>query len=468
MRIRLSASRALARMLAIAVTAASGLVLVSSVASTPAQASTVRERMVDIAEREKNDGSRNAERGGDNCNFYSGQMGSGDPCGIPGWRSTAWCAHFVKYVWREAGGVEAVETIGDRVINFVEYGQRHGTWHPIGSGYSPRPGDAAIYPDEPDDPDPFPPHMGMVLSNSGGVVTTVEGNVSDRIALRTNPRLMGYVSPAIPDDKTTIPDVSGDGYADILAAKSDGSLNYFANNFNVSPNAPYGNSRQIGSGWADMKHTALGDVNGDGYADILAAKPDGTLRYYGNNFNASPTAPYGSGYQIGSGWADMKHFAAADVNGDGYADILAVDQAGNLRYYGNNFKVSSNAPYGNGYQIGSGWADMKHFAAADVNGDGYADILAVDQAGNLRYYGNNFKVSSNAPYGNGYQIGSGWADMKHFAAADVNGDTFADILAAKPDGTLRYYGNNFKVSPNAPYGNGYQIGSGWNTVTHIL
>ncbi|MEU6716803.1 VCBS repeat-containing protein [Nonomuraea sp. NPDC046802] len=273
---------------------------------------------------------------------------------------------------------------------------------------------------------------------------------------------------ALWEDARRIPDVSGDGYADVLAVKSDGSLNYFANNFNVSANAPYGNSRQIGSGWADMKHTALGDVNGDTFADILAAKPDGTLRYYGNNFNASPTAPYGSGYQIGSGWADMKHFAAADINSDGYADILAVDQAGNLRYYGNNFKVSPNAPYGSGYQIGSGWADMKHLAAADINSDGYADILAVDQAGNLRYYGNNFKVSPNAPYGSGYQIGSGWADMKHFAAADVNGDTFADILAAKPDGTLRYYGNNFNASPTAPYGNGYQIGSGWNAVTHIL
>ncbi|MFI9846892.1 CHAP domain-containing protein [Nonomuraea sp. NPDC051941] len=252
MRIRLSARRALARVLAVTVAATSGLVIVSSNAAAPAQASTIRQRMVEIGNREYRDDSRNHEIGGHNCNFYSGQMGAGDPCGTQGWRATDWCAHFVKYIWREAGGVEDVETIGGRVINFKEYGEQHGTWHPIGDGYSPRPGDAAVYPDT--DNNGFPEHIGMVLANSGGVVTTVEGNIPDRIGLRENSRLMGYVSPVIPDDKNRIPDVSGDGYADILAIKPDGTLRYYGNNFKASPTAPYGNGYQIGSGWSAMTH----------------------------------------------------------------------------------------------------------------------------------------------------------------------------------------------------------------------
>ncbi len=262
--------------------------------------------------------------------------------------------------------------------------------------------------------------------------------------------------------------VNGDAFADIVSVTSDGALRYYGNNFNVSPTAPYGNGYQIGSGWQTMRHASLGDVNGDGYSDVLAVKPDGTLWYYGNNFNVSPTAPYGNGYQIGSGWDAMKHFTTGDVNGDGYADLLAVKPDGTLWYYGNNFNVSPTAPYGNGYQIGSGWDVMKHVTAGDVNGDGYSDVLAVRPDGALWYYGNNFNVSPKAPYGNGYQIGSGWDVMKHVTAGDVNGDGHADVLAVRPDGALWYYGNNFNVSPKAPYGNGYQIGSGWDAMTHIL
>ncbi|MEO3830649.1 VCBS repeat-containing protein [Nonomuraea sp. B10E8] len=157
----------------------------------------------------------------------------------------------------------------------------------------------------------------------------------------------------------------------------------------------------------------------------------------------------------------------ADVNGDGFADILAVKSDGSLRYFGNNFRVSPKAPFGSGYQVGSGWAEVKHVAVGDVNGDGFADILAVKSDGSLRYFGNNFRVSPKAPFGSGYQVGSGWAGMKHVNSADVNGDGYADVLAVKSDGSLQYFGNNFRVSPKAPFGNGYQIGSGWDSVTHL-
>jgi hypothetical protein len=49
---------------------------------------------------------------------------------------------------------------------------------------------------------------------------------------------------------------------------------------------------------------SISDVSGDGYADLLATKPDSTLHYYANNINTNPdNRPYTSGRQIGdSGW----------------------------------------------------------------------------------------------------------------------------------------------------------------------
>ncbi|WP_084966013.1 FG-GAP-like repeat-containing protein [Thermoactinospora rubra] len=465
MRLRLFVRRVLAQTAAVLTAAGCGLVALSAATPAPAAASTTRERIVDIAFREYGNPARNREIGGEDCNFYTGQVQTSAPScnGSSGFRVNAWCANFVKYVWKTAGVVEGLDLIDGYAYSLRDYGKAKGTWHPVGSGYSPRPGDAIVYAGA-----TRPRHVGIVVSNSGGTIKTIEGNSGDRIALKTNPSgVEGYTSPVV-SDVADSGSVNGDAFADIVSVTSDGALRYYGNNFNVSPTAPYGNGYQIGSGWQTMRHASLGDVNGDGYSDVLAVKPDGTLWYYGNNFNVSPRAPYGNGYQIGSGWDAMKHFTTGDVNGDGHADLLAVKPDGTLWYYGNNFNVSPRAPYGNGYQIGSGWDVMKHFAAGDVNGDGHADLLAVKPDGTLWYYGNNFNVSPTAPYGNGYQIGSGWDVMKHVTAGDVNGDGHADVLAVRPDGTLWYYGNNFNVSPRAPYGNGYQIGSGWDTMTHIL
>jgi hypothetical protein len=54
------------------------------------------------------------------------------------------------------------------------------------------------------------------------------------------------------------------------------------------------------SSWGQFRNITLTDVTGDGRADIVATKPDGTLWLYANG--TSDTAPYSTGTQIGTGW----------------------------------------------------------------------------------------------------------------------------------------------------------------------
>ncbi|MDA8310911.1 MAG: CHAP domain-containing protein [Actinomycetota bacterium] len=84
------------------------------------------------------------------CNKFSAFWGAGTAtaCG-PGLRSEEWCADFAAWVWREAsaqftygyspGDVNAASG------SFYLWAVSHGTWHPVGSGYSPQPGDVAVY-----------------------------------------------------------------------------------------------------------------------------------------------------------------------------------------------------------------------------------------------------------------------------------------------------------------------------------
>jgi hypothetical protein len=83
------------------------------------------------------------------CNRFSAYWNAGtDDCGN-GNRSEEWCADFAAWVWKQAGA-EVTYELAPNYLNsdsasFYVWGLDHGTWHPVGSSYRPRPGDVAIY-----------------------------------------------------------------------------------------------------------------------------------------------------------------------------------------------------------------------------------------------------------------------------------------------------------------------------------
>jgi GH25 family lysozyme M1 (1,4-beta-N-acetylmuramidase) len=258
-------------------------------------------------------------------------------------------------------------------------------------------------------------------------------------------------APAGGANGVTAGDVTGDGRADLIARKPDGTLWLYANG--GSNTAPYGTASQIGSAWQQFGWFLTGDVTGDGRADVVAAKPDGTLWLYANG--GSNTAPYSTASQIGSSWQQFRTVTLADVTGDGWADLVTVGPDGVLSLYTNT--GSNTAPYSTAIQIGSAWQQFSRIMAGDVTGDGRADMVAAKPDGTLWLYANG--GSNTAPYNTGIQIGTSWQLSNRIQIGDVTGDHRADLVATHPDGTLSLYtntGNN-----TAPYNTGIQIGSGW-------
>lgn len=83
------------------------------------------------------------------CNKYSAYWHAGRAnCGNAN-RDEEWCADFAAWVWKMAGvGFTYELTPGDinsASASFYVWGVGHGTWHPVGSGYVPEPGDVAVY-----------------------------------------------------------------------------------------------------------------------------------------------------------------------------------------------------------------------------------------------------------------------------------------------------------------------------------
>jgi hypothetical protein len=83
------------------------------------------------------------------CNKFSAYWYAGvDDCDNDN-LDEEWCADFAAWVWKQAGAEVTYELApgdlnGDSA-SFYLWGTEHGTWHPVGSGYTPQPGDVAVY-----------------------------------------------------------------------------------------------------------------------------------------------------------------------------------------------------------------------------------------------------------------------------------------------------------------------------------
>lgn len=135
-------------------------------------------------------------------------------------------------------------------------------------------------------------------------------------------------------------DVTGDALPDLVSVDSAGALWIYPGKGTGS----FGTRVKAGSGWNNFNVVrGHGDFNGDGRADLLARnKTSGAVYLYRGRGVLSSTA-FMSGLKVAT-WSNTTYNAFAtvgDVNGDGRADLLARTPAGTLYLYRGNGSTGS-------------------------------------------------------------------------------------------------------------------------------
>ena len=205
------------------------------------------------------------------------------------------------------------------------------------------------------------------------------------------------------DGNDAIWDFDGDRKPDLIAADTAGRLYLYRGN--GAGGFKYGFGANIGNGW-DMYNTLFtpGDFNGDGYADVIARKPDGKLYLHPGNGAGGWITNHG--IEIGSGW-DIYNtvFSPGDFNGDGHPDVIARKPDGKLYLHPGN--GAGGWITNSGTEIGSGWdAFNTVFSPGDFNGDGHPDVIARNTNGDLYLARGN--GAGGWISGTTTKIGTGW------------------------------------------------------------
>ncbi|OGZ45223.1 MAG: hypothetical protein A2756_01205 [Candidatus Ryanbacteria bacterium RIFCSPHIGHO2_01_FULL_48_27] len=194
------------------------------------------------------------------------------------------------------------------------------------------------------------------------------------------------------------------------------------------------------------------DINADGFTDFVHARETDPLHVYINRGNgtfaddtSSSTFPYifvkTSGEDLG--------LRFADVNADGFPDLLRAKYGENKYLYINNGDgtwtqkdVSSSLPH---FFVGSSGEDLA-VRLADMNGDGLVDFLRA-KGGEDRYIyinkGNGeawveHNVSTSFPY----DFLTSTGEDTGVRLVDISGDGLVDFLRAKEGGNRYIYINN--------------------------
>jgi hypothetical protein len=228
----------------------------------------------------------------------------------------------------------------------------------------------------------------------------------------------------------TLADLDQDGLLDIISGSTSGLTNeLMAWQNNGDPFSSLWTATNIGNSSGDTQAIVTGDLDLDGDLDIVSGHLSQPYEILIWENNGTPFTTAWTEHDLGNSSEGIYALAIGDLNNDGYPDIVSGDAIGILTVWLNDHTPHDGVWTGNGAKALS--ALINSVAVGDLDHDGYLDIVAG--TGTEATYEVSVLQNDKGPFtgtwlSQGVGETSGYVQSVNFG--DLDHDGFLDIVAS--------------------------------------
>ncbi|BAU85087.1 esterase [Streptomyces laurentii] len=186
-------------------------------------------------------------------------------------------------------------------------------------------------------------------------------------------------------DRVRFADFDGDGKADYIVLSESGAVSVWLNR-GGDGRGDWQWIGQVATGTtSDQSRVRFADYDGDGKADYIHIKEDGSVHVYLNR-GGDGRGDWQVLGQVATGITkDQSRVRFADFDGDGRADYAALNEDGSVHAYLNRGGDGRGGWQDLGRTAVGLTTDQSRVGPADFDGDGHADYVLTDPVSNAVY-----------------------------------------------------------------------------------